>query len=39
MHAYVMHAWKGIPIILTLQHVVEGGNANNLIVVIVQALM
>jgi hypothetical protein len=34
-----MHAWKRIPILFTFQHVVEGGNADNLIVVIVQALM
>jgi hypothetical protein len=39
MHAYVMHAWKLFPILLTFQFVVEGGNANNFIVVIVQALM
>jgi hypothetical protein len=24
VHAYVMHAWKRIPILLTLQHIVEG---------------
>ncbi len=34
-----MHAWKRILILLTLEHVVEGGNVNNLIVVITQALM
>ncbi len=39
MHAYVTHAWKIILILLTFQHVVEGGNANNLIVVIAQAFM
>ncbi len=39
VHAYVMHAWKRILILLTLQHVVKGGNAKNLIVVIAQALM
>jgi hypothetical protein len=39
MHAYVMHAWKRIPIILTLPCVVEGGNADNFSVIIVQALM
>ncbi len=39
VHAYVMHAWKIILILLTFQHVVEGGNANNLTVVIAQALM
>jgi len=39
VYAYVRHAWKKILILLTLQHVIESGNANNLIVVIVQALM
>lgn len=39
LHVYVMHAWKRILILLTLQHVVKGGNAKNLIVVIAQALM
>ncbi len=39
MHAYVTHAWKIILILFTFQHVVEGGNANNLIVVIAQAFM
>jgi hypothetical protein len=39
VHAYVMHAWKRILISLTFQHVVEGANANNLIVVIAQAFM
>ncbi len=39
VHAYVMHAWKIILISLTFQHVVEGANANNLIVVIAQAFM
>jgi hypothetical protein len=39
MHAYVMHAWKIIPILLTLEHVVEGGNTNNLTIVIIYALM
>ncbi len=39
MHAYMMHAWKRIHILLTLQPVVEGGNANNFIVIIIQALM
>jgi len=39
VHAYVTHAWKRILISLTFQHVVEGGNANNLIVVIAQAFM
>ncbi len=39
VHAYVMHAWKKILILFTLQHVVEGGNANNFIVVIIQTLM
>jgi hypothetical protein len=36
VHAYVMHAWKRIHIVFTLQRVVEGGN---LIVIIVQAFM
>jgi hypothetical protein len=39
MHAYVMHAWKRIPILLTLQHIVEGGNVDNLTIIIVQAFM
>jgi hypothetical protein len=39
MHAYVMHAWKRIPILLTLQCVVEGGNVNNLIAIVFQVLM
>jgi hypothetical protein len=39
MHAYVMRAWKRIPILLTFHGVVEGGNADNLIVVIAQAFM
>jgi len=34
-----MSAWKRIPILLTFQCVVEGGNVNNLIVGIVEALM
>jgi hypothetical protein len=39
MHAYVMHAWKKNLILLTLKRVAEGGNVNNLIVVIIEALM
>ncbi len=39
VHAYVMHAWKRIPIPLTLQHIVEGGNVDNLTTIIVQAFM
>jgi len=39
MHVYVMHAWKRIHILLTLECVVEGGNADNLTIVIIQALM
>jgi hypothetical protein len=44
VHAYVIHAWKGISFLFTFQHVVEehvieGGNVDNLTVVIVQALM
>jgi hypothetical protein len=39
VHAYVMHAWKRIFILLTLQHVVKGGNANNIIAIIIQVLM
>jgi hypothetical protein len=39
VHAYVMHAWKRIPILLTLQHIVEGGNVDNLTTIIVQAFM
>jgi hypothetical protein len=34
-----MHPWKKNHILLTLEHVVEGGNANNLIVIIIQAFM
>jgi hypothetical protein len=39
MHAYVMHAWKKIPILFTLQCVVEGWNVDNLTVIIAQAFM
>jgi hypothetical protein len=39
VHAYVMHACKRILILLTLQHVVEGGNVDNLTNVIAQAFM
>jgi hypothetical protein len=39
MHAYVMRAWKKIPILLTFQRVVEGRNVDNLTVVIAQAFM
>ncbi len=39
VHAYVMHAWKRNHILLTLHCVVEGGNAYNLIIIIVQTLM
>jgi len=39
MHAYVMHAWKKNSILLTLQHIVEGGNVDNLAAIIVQAFM
>jgi hypothetical protein len=35
----VIHAWKIIPFLFTFQHVVEGGNVNNFIVVIFQAFM
>jgi hypothetical protein len=35
----VIHAWKRIPILLTLECVVEGGNTYNLTIVITQALM
>jgi hypothetical protein len=35
VHAYVMHAWKRIPIILTLQHVVEGGNVDKITTIII----
>jgi hypothetical protein len=34
-----MHAWKRIHIPFTLECVVEGGNANNLTTIIIQALM
>jgi hypothetical protein len=34
-----MHAWKRIPILLTLQHVVEGGNVDKIIIVIAQTFM
>jgi hypothetical protein len=34
-----MHAWIRISILLTFQSFVEGGNANNLILVIAQSLM
>jgi hypothetical protein len=34
-----MHVWKIIPILFTLERVVEGGNVDNLIVIIIQALM
>ncbi len=39
VHAYVMHAWKKIPILLTHQHVVEGGNVDKTIIIIAQTLM
>ncbi len=39
MHADVIHAWKRIPILLTLECVGEGGNVDKLIVVITQAFM
>jgi hypothetical protein len=39
LHAHVMRAWKRLFILLTLQHVVKGGNIYNFIVVIAQALM
>ncbi len=39
VHSYVMHAWKRIHILLTLQYIVEGGNVDNLITIIVQAFM
>jgi len=39
VHAYVMHAWKLIPILFTLQHIVEGGNVDNLTIIIVQTFM
>jgi hypothetical protein len=35
----VIHAWKIISFLFTFQHVVEGGNVDNLTVVIVQAFM
>jgi len=34
-----MYAWKRIPILLTLERVVEGRNTDNLTIVITQALM
>jgi hypothetical protein len=34
-----MHVWKIIPILFTLERVVEGGNADNLIVIIIQTFM
>ncbi len=39
LYAHVMCAWKRIFILVTFQHVVEGGNTNNLIVVVALALM
>jgi hypothetical protein len=39
LHAHVMRAWKRIFILFTLQHVVKGGNIDNLTPIIVQALM
>ncbi len=41
IHVYVMHTWKIIPImyLFTVQHFVEGGNANDLTTMIVQSLM
>jgi hypothetical protein len=39
LHAHVMRAWKRIFIILTLQHVVKGGNTDILTIVIAQALL
>jgi hypothetical protein len=34
-----MHAWKIILILLTLQHVVEGGNVDKITIVIAQNFM
>jgi hypothetical protein len=39
VHAYVMHGWKRIPILLTLECVVVGGNVNNLTGIIAQVFM
>ncbi len=39
VHAYVMFAWKRIPILLTPKCVVKGGNVDNFTIVIVQAFM
>jgi hypothetical protein len=39
LHAHVMRAWKRIFILFTLQHVVKGGNTDNLTPIIAQALM
>ncbi len=39
VHAYVMHAWKKIPILLTHQHVVEGGNVDKITIVVAQTFM
>ncbi len=36
---FQMHVWKIIPILFTLERVVEGGNADNLIVIIIQTFM
>jgi hypothetical protein len=34
-----VHAWKRIPILFTLQHVVEGGNVDKITTVIIQTFM
>jgi hypothetical protein len=39
VHVYVMHAWEIIPILFTFQSVVEGGNVDNVIVVITHPFM
>jgi hypothetical protein len=39
VHAYVMHTWKRIPILFTLQHVVEDENVDNLTTIVTQTFM
>jgi hypothetical protein len=38
LHAYVMQNWVTVPMTILLQRVVDGIGANNLIIVIMEAL-
>jgi hypothetical protein len=39
MHGYIMHDWCHIPLLLNVQHVVFGSNANSLTFLIMNFLM